>query len=231
MENELTYEQRKELMRVKRENACKVYSGNPILSERIPNIVADLFKDQFNIDLPCPQYTVPITVETAWRKILAYVQSQPVDEFTMDIAGVSLEYVTTISESDKSTNIEPQMFHTKDCIFQKVEHNATLGSDVVKQQLQDYAVWRSVNLTEHLAALEEQTFSEILTEFGIHLGVNAAVLPICAAAYTAAVAIAREAHITIDFYHLFEIDVVGDNQIVLNPLNPVKQKIKNDSKK
>lgn len=226
-----TIDEKRELFIKKRNNAVEVFQNDPILSQRIPDIVSDLFHDQFGIYLPSPRLLVPITVDVAWKHILKFVQKQEVDEFSIEVAGVLLEYVTDISESDKSTNIVPQLFHKKTGIFQKTEHNATVGSDIMAEQKQKYTEWRTVNLTEHLTTLETAITAEIINEYGLSVTVSEAILPLLSAAYTVAVEIARESHTTVNFYNYFEIDVMADDKILLTPLAPIKQNIKNDNKK
>lgn len=229
--DEMSMEERRAMLVTKRENAVKPYSFDPILAERIPDTVGLLFHDQFGIYMPSPRLTVPIVIDIAWKHILKFVQEQQVDEFSIEVAGLQLEYVTEISESDKSTNIVPQMFHKKTGIFKKTEHNTVIGSDVMQDQLQKYNDWRTVNLTEHLTHLEDSIMSDIINEFGLSLGTPAAILPLLSCAYTVAIEIARDTHETVNFYNLFEIDVMNDDQVLLNPLSPIKQKVKNDSKK
>lgn len=231
MANEMTLEEKRELLQRKRTNAVKPFASNPILSTRIPKIVGDLFHDQFGIYMPTPEITVPIVIDVAWKNILKFVRNQPVDEFSIEVAGVLLEYVTDISESDKATNIVPQMFHKRLGIFKKTEHNETIGSDIMQEQFQRYTDWRTVNLTEHLTDIENSIAAEIINEYGLSLNTPVAILPILSAAYTVAVEISRETHQTVNFYNLFEIDVMNDDQILLNPLSPIKQNIKDDSKK
>lgn len=231
MASEMTLEERKELLVRKRTNAVKPFAADPILSERIPSIVNGLFHDQFGIYMPVPELTVPIVIDVAWKHILKFVQDQTVDEFSIDIAGVQLEYVTDISESDKATNIVPQLFHKRLGIFKKTEHNETIGSNIQQEQFQKYTEWRTVNLTEHLTDLENNISSEIMSEYGLNLNTPVVILPLLSAAYTVAVEISREKHQTVNFYNLFEIDVMDDEHILLNPLSPIKQNIKNDSKK
>ena len=167
-----TFEEKKEALLRRRENAVKVYQSDIVCSQRIPDTVADLFHDQFGIYMPTPRITVPIVVDVTWKHILKFVQKQPVDEFSIEIAGVLLEYVTDISESDKSTNIVPQLYHKKLGIFKKNEHNTTIGTDIIQEQLQKYNDWRSVNLTEHLTTLEDSVAAEVLAEYGLSLNGN-----------------------------------------------------------
>lgn len=229
MANEM--EEKRELMLRKRTNAVKPFASNPILSTRIPETVAGLFHDQFGIYMPSPTLLVPIVIDVAWKNILEFVRKQNVDEFSIEVAGVVLEYVTDISESDKSTNIVPQLYHKRLGIFKKTEHNETVGSSIMQEQFQKYTDWRTVNLTEHLTDLENKIAAEIISEYGLSLNTPVAILPVLSAAYTVAVEISRESHQTVNFYNLFEIDVMNDDQVLLNPLSPIKQNIKDDSKK
>ena len=101
----------------------------------------------------------------------------------------------------------------------------------MQEQLQKYTEWRTVNLTEHLTTLEDAIAAEVISEYGLSLNVSAAILPLLSAAYTVAVEIARDTKQTINFYHYFEIDVMEDETVLLTPLSPIKQNVKNDDKK
>ena len=164
MSNELTFEEKREKLLTRRENAVKVYQSDPILSQRIPDTVGELFHDQFGIYMPSPRLTVPIVVDVTWKHILKFVQQQPVDQFSIEIAGVLLEYVTDISDSDKSTNIVPQMYHKKLGIFKKNEHNTTIGTDIMQEQLQKYNDWRHgrVPYLEAVCTVNLHKLSEIM---------------------------------------------------------------------
>ena len=224
---ELTFEERAEFTAMKRKNAVKPFENDPILSSTIPETVAGLIHDQFGVNLPTPTTTVPIVINVAWTEILKYVQEQTVDEFSMDVAGISIEYVTEISDSDKPTNIVPQLTHKKLGVFTKVENVGLLGSDISSAMIEAYTSWRTVNLTENVTNLENKIFAKILEEYGLHLGEPVAILPILSCAYTVAVTIAKDTHATINFYNLFEIDVMNDDQILLNPLAAIKQNVRN----
>lgn len=213
---ELTFEELVELIIQKREDAVKPFVNDPILSVTIPEATAGLLHDQFRANnLPIPKITVPIVVSVAWKEILKYVQEQTVDEFSMDVAGVLVKYVTDLSESDKPTNIVPQLTHKKLGIF----------------TIEAYTSWRKVNITENVMNLESKIFVTILNEYDIYLGEPISIFPILSCAYTVAVSIAKDTRATVNFYNLFEIDVMNDDQILLNPLAAIKQNVKNDSKK
>jgi hypothetical protein len=227
---ELTFEERREEAISKREAAVKPFANDPILSTTIPETVAGLIHDQFGMNIPTPHVSIPIIISVAWKEILKYIQEQQVDEFSMDVAGVSVEYVTDISESDKPTNIVPQLTHKKLGIFMKVENNSLIGSDISSALIEAYTAWRTVNLTENVTNLENKIFSNIFNEYNLHLGEPVTIFPILSCAYTVAVTIAKDTHTTVNFYNLFEIDVMDDDHILLNPLAGVKQNVKNDSK-
>lgn len=203
---ELTFEERVELIIQKREDPVKPFVNDPILSTTIPEATAGLLHDQFRINLPAPKTTVPIVVSVAWKEILKYVQKQTVDEFSMDVAGVSVKYVTDLSESDKPTNIVPQLTHKKFGIF----------------TIEAYTSWRKANITENVMNLENKIFITIFNEYDINLGEPISIFPILSCAYTAAVSIAKDTRTTVNFYNLFEIDVMNDDQILLKPLKEVK---------
>lgn len=228
---ELTFEERAELIIQKREAAVKPFANDPILSTTIPEAAAGLLHDQFGVNLPIPKTTVPIVVNIAWKEILKYVQEQTVDEFSMDVAGVSIEYVTDLSDSDKPTNIVPQLTHKKLGIFTKVENVGLLGSDISSAMIEAYTSWRTVNLTENMMNLESKIFITILNEYNIHLGEPVSIFPILSCAYTVAVSIAKDTRTTVNFYNFFEIDVMNEDQVLLNPLDAIKHNINNDSKK
>lgn len=219
-----------EQMRMKRKNEVETYRGNEILSKTIPEVTSDLFYDEFGVNLPDPTSTVPIVFTTGWKHILQYVQRQPVDEFAINIGGVSLEYVTETSESDKSTNIVPQLYHTKAPIFKKNDHEAVPGSNYNDDLLNKYNNWRTVNLAETVSVVENAVTKEVLDTFGIDLRVSATVIPLMAATYAVGLQIARETHTTVNMYNVFEIDVTEDDTVLLTPLAMIKQHIKNDSK-
>ena len=116
MEN---YKNKIEEMREKRKNEVETYKGSEILSKTIPEVTSRLIYDQFGIELPDPLALIPIVFTTGWKHILQFVQRQQVDEFSINVGGIALEYVTEDSQSDKCRNIVPQMYHIKAPIFKK----------------------------------------------------------------------------------------------------------------
>jgi hypothetical protein len=214
----------------RKKNFMETFANSPILKTTIPDIAARLFEDEFGIHIIDHSH-VPIVFTVAWREVLKFVQNQNVDEFSIDVCGVQLEYVTEYSETDKCTNIVPQMFHKRVPIFTKREHQEVPGASFNQELNAKYNAWRTENLTEILDKIERDTASIVLNEFGIDLMVSAAVFPIMSAAYAAGVQIARETHETVNMYNIFEIDVVEGDKVLLTPLATVKQYLKNDSKK
>jgi hypothetical protein len=227
---ETQYKNKLEEMRIRRKNEVETYAGNEILSKTIPEVTSDLFYDEFGINLPDPGSTVPIVFTTAWKHILQYVQSQQVDEFAINIGGISLEYLTEESDSDKGRNIVPQMFHVKTPIFKKNDHETVAGSNFNDELLNKYNAWRTVNLAETLSVIENAVYSEVLSTFGIDLRVSATIIPLISATYAVGLQIARETHATVNMYNVFEIDVTEDDTVLLTPLAMIKQYLKNDSK-
>ena len=213
-----------------RKNFMATYENDPVLSKMLPSVAANIFHEEFGISISDPSY-IPIVFTVGWQKILEFVGSQPTDEFAIDICGISLEYVTEYSESDKSSNIVPQMIHRKTPIFTRQDHQDVIGAKHNEDLLNKYNTWRTVNLTETIDKVETEIFSTCLNDYGINLMRSAAVLPLMAAIYAAGVQLARESRNTVNMYNVFEIDVVEDDKVLLTPLATVKQYLKNDSKK
>lgn len=214
----------------RRNNFMETYKGNPILSKQIPEIAAGLMKAEFGVNIYDHSH-IPIVFTTGWTEVLKALGSNKEDECRIDVCGVSVEYTTEYSESDKSTNIVPQMYSVKTPIFQQREKNQTIGASYKDTLLADFNAWRSVYALEAMTGIENKVFEKILTQYGINLLVPAAIYPIMGATYTAGVQIARETKQTINMYNVFEIDIVEGDKILLTPLAFVKQWLKDDSKK
>lgn len=227
MEN---YRNKIEEMREKRKNEVETYKGSEILSKKIPEVTSRLIYDQFGIELPDPLALIPIVFTTGWKHILQFVQRQQVDEFSINVGGIALEYVTEDSQSDKCRNIVPQMYHIKAPIFKKENHDLVSGSDFNQELLNRYNAWRTVNLAETINSVEMSVYNEVLDTFGLDLRVPATVIPLMAATYAVGLQIARQTKVTLNMYNVFEIDVTEDDKILLTPLAMVKQYLKNDSK-
>ena len=216
----------------RRQNFVRPFQGNPVQAVKIPKIAAELFSREFGITITDPEIVIPIVFSIGWKHILQFVKEQPSPEFAIDVCGMTLEYVTEYSESDKPTNIVPQMYHKKMPIFVERDHQQSAGATINEDLLNSYNTWRTNNLTEVLDKIEQATENDVRTVFGIYLMQSAAMLPIIAAAYAAGVEIAKETHETVNMYEIFEIDVFQeDNTINLTPLAYVKQGIKDDAKK
>lgn len=214
----------------KRANYVEQYKNDPILSTKIPEIARKLYYSEFGITINDATNTIPITFIHTWKEILKLVQKEASDQFSIDIAGISLEYVTEQSESDKCRNIVPQMFHLKAPVFSKKEHQVVSGTDFKQDLLTKYNEWRTVNLSETCDKVERDVFAYLIKEFGIDLVDSASVFPVIAAVYAAGIQVAKETKQTINMYNIFEIDVCEGDKILLTPLSTVKQFLKNDSK-
>lgn len=223
-ENQNNYAERRKIF-------METYENDPILTKTIPEIAAQLFYDEFNINIYDHTH-IPIVFSVGWTEILKFMGSQKTDEFAINVCGISIEYITEYSETDKSTNIVPQMIHKASPIFTKQQHQTTTGSSFNDELLSKYNSWRSVNLAETLDKIERDIYSIVLNEYGINLMVHATIFPLMSAIYVAGLQIARETKSTVNMYNIFEIDVVDETQqILLTPLATVKQYLKNDSKK
>ena len=227
MEN---YKNKLEEMREKRKNEVETYKGSEILSRTIPEVTSQLFYSEFSIDLPDPLSLVPIVFTTGWKHILQFVQRQQTDEFSINIGGITLEYVTEQSDSDKGRNIVPQLYHVKAPIFKKNNNEAVPGSNINDELLNRFSAWRTVNLAETVNSVEMAVYNEVLNTFGLDLRVPPTVIPLLAATYAVGLQIARSTKTTVNMYNVFEIDVTEDDTVLLTPLAMIKQYLKNDSK-
>ena len=208
----------------------KPFKDNEILANKIPEIAAGLMKREFGINIYDHSH-IPIVFTEGWKEILKSMGSENVEECKADVCGVSIEYTTEHSESDKCTNIVPQMYHSKTPIFNNNDtQELTLGVSYTDKLLEKYNAWRSVYAMEALTGIENKVFEEILTEYGINIMQAAAVYPILGATYAAGLQVARDIKSTVNMYNIFEIDIV-EEKIILTPLAFVKQFLKNDSKK
>ena len=214
----------------RREIFMESYKNDPILSKQIPEIAARLIHDEFGVNIYDHSH-IPIIFTTGWTEILKKLGSEPTDEGKVDVCGVQLEYMTEYSESDKPTNIVPQMRHVKTPIFTQRDNQTVLGASYTDELISKYSSWRSVYAMETQVGIENEIFRIILDDYGINLMVADAIYPIMAATYAAGLQLARESKETINMYNIFEIDVVEDDKILLTPLATVKQWLKNDSKR
>lgn len=204
------------------------YAKDPIIAKRLPEIAAGLMKAEFGVNIYHHSY-IPIVFKEGWNEILKFLHDQQADEYSADVCGCRIEYFTEYSESDKRTNIVPQMFHVRTPLFQKRDRNVTIGASYNDQLQQDYNAWRSVYALETLSGLENRVFDRVLNEYGINLMVPIAVYPIIGATYAAGIELAKECNTKINMYNIFDINVAGD-KIILNPHPFVKQALKGDDK-
>jgi hypothetical protein len=217
---------------IKRENFIKPFKDNVTQAKLIPAITAELFERQFGITIQDPEHTVPIVFTTGWKHILKFAKSQPSAEFAIDVCGLSLEYVTEYSESDKPTNIIPQLVYKSTPIFTEQEHGEISAASIDQDLLASYNNWRSTYMSEVLDKVENDTETEVRTMYGIGLMHSAAVTPMLAAAYAAGIQIAETTHETVNMYSLFEIDVFEeDGSRHITPLAAIKQGLKDDDKR
>lgn len=214
----------------RRNNFMEIYKNDPILSKRIPEIAAGFMKSEFGVNIYDHSH-IPIVFTIGWREILKKLGSEQAEECKVDVCGARLEYTTEHSESDKSTNIVPQMFHVKTPLFTDRDIEMSIGASYNDELLNMYSGWRSVYAMEALTSIENKVFDIILKDYGINLMVPAAIYPIMGATYTAGIQIARETKNAVNMYNIFEIDVVDDDKIILTPLAFIKQFLKDDSKK
>ena len=166
-----------------------------------------------------------------WKHVLKYMKAQPDDEFALDVAGISIEYVTEFSESDKSRNIVPQMFHLRTPVFVKQDKQTVPGFKAPNAQLESYTMWRTENLTETLEKIENDVYAELVNTFQIDTWYSVAILPIMAAVYRAGIELARASKSAVNMYNIFEIRIAPDEQIILTPLAEIKQSLKSDAVK
>ena len=214
----------------RRKNFMETFHEDPTLTKVIPEVAAQLFYDEFGINIFDHSH-IPIVFTLGWTEILKFVGSQNVDEFSIDVCGVALEFVTEYSESDKPTNIVPQLIHKKAPIFVKQPQQSVTGASYNDELLSKYNSWRSVNLTETLDKIERDIYTTALNEYGINLMVSATIFPLMAATYAAGLQVARETKTTVNMYNIFEIDVIDGDNVILSPLSTVKQYLKDDSKR
>lgn len=210
--------------------AMEPYENSPILMNEIPDIAKGIFEAEFGITVRIPE-AFPLAFMFGWEAVTRFAQEQPTPEFAITIAGVSLQYVTDLSESDKARNIVPQLIHEDDPIFKQNNHNDSIGVKSNADMIESYERWRTENLTETITKLETDVFKILLDDYGIDLCVTNAIIPMMAATYSAGLAIARRSKQTVNMYNIFQIDIADGGKVVLTPLADIKYHIKCDEKK
>ena len=221
-----------------RKNKVSDYAHDPNLSTTIPKIVEQLFYEEFGVNLPDVTETVPIIFEVGWKVIKEYVEKQPTDEFSIDICGVSFEYTTEYVDAEKGTNITPHLVHLRNSVFMKSDHPVVSGADYKSSLMNRYNTWRTVNLQETVASIENKIYAELIDTYGIDLQVPCAVLPVLSAVYTAGVQVARDMcknadydpNVYLELYNVMAIMVDEEETVLLRPLRTLKEGVKGDSK-
>lgn len=213
-----------------RKVAMQPYEGNNILMNEIPEIAKGVFEAEFGITVRIPE-AFPLAFMFGWEAVTRFAQEQPTPEFAITIAGVSLEYITDLSESDKSRNIVPQLIHRDDPIFKSNNHTDSIGIKSNSDMIESYERWRTENLTETITKIETDVFKILLDDYGIDLCVTNAIIPMMAATYSAGLAVARRTKQTVNMYNVFQIDIADGGVVVLTPLADIKYRIKCDDKK
>lgn len=225
-------EQKMEYFCKLRENQLRQWGviNNPMLQKTIPEVAASLIWKEFKFGF-ADKEDLPIIFVIGWKHVMEYVASQKVPEFSADVCGVSVEYTTEYSETEKNSNIVPQLIHKRIPLFRDREHVETTGSSFKAELNQKYDMWRTENLTETISKIENDVFSELLNQYGIDIVIAPTVFPTMAAMYAAGVQIAMETKEEVNMYNIFSIEVFNGDQIVLSPAAIMKQIMKGDSKK
>lgn len=214
----------------RRQRFMETFKADPVLMETIPKVATQLFYDEFGVSIDDLSF-IPIIWASAWSHILKFVHAQNAPEFSVSMCGFVIEYRTNFSESDKSTNIVPELYHDYRPIFTKKDHSIVPGSNYNAELASKYNNWRTVNLTETIDKVERDVFNEVNERYGIYLMISATVFPLIAAIYAAGVQIALETKKPVNMYNWFTITARADDQIILTPLASIKQGLKDDSKK
>lgn len=209
--------------------AMQPYANNPVLIKEIPEIAKGVFEEEFGITVRIPE-AFPLAFMFGWEGITRYAQEQPTPEFAITIAGVTLEYVTDLSESDKARNIVPQLIHKDDPIFKSNNHVDSIGVKSNADMIENYERWRTENLTETVTKVENEVYKTLLNDYGIDLCVTNAIIPMMAVTYTAGLAVARKTRQTVNMYNIFQIDIADGDVVLLTPLADIKYRIKCDDK-
>lgn len=227
MNETASYQEMMERKKKAREVIMSPFKGNDILTNQIPEIAAKVFEEEFGIKLRIKE-TPQLAFIKGWQAYDDYAHSQPTPEFAINVAGVSLEYITDLSESDKSRNIVPQLIYHQDPIFKAKPHSEHIGIKSNADMAEDYQRWRNENLTETVEKIDTDVSAILLEDFGIDTGVTTAIVPLMGATFAAGLQIARTIRQTINMYNIFEIDIADGDVVILTPLADIKQNIKND---
>ena len=215
-----------------RENQLRQWGviNNPMLMKQIPEIAAELLLKEFKMQFP-RLTDLPIVFVLGWKHVMEFVKEQRVPEFSVDVCGVSVEYQTEYSETEKNSNIVPQLFHKRIPLFRDRQHTEVIGSSFKQELNKKYDAWRTENLTETISKLENDVFNELINVYAIDVVVAPTVFATMAAMYAAGVQLAMDTHEEVNMYNIFSIQVFNGDQIVLSPAAIMKQTMKGDAKK
>ena len=235
MNNEMTNmtpEQLQEHFRKLRENQLTQWgiTNNPLLMKTIPEITAELIWKEFKFGF-ADKTDLPIIFVLGWKHVMEFVKEQKMPEFSVDVCGISVEYTTEYSETEKNSNIVPQLIHKRIPLFRDRQHTETTGASFKNELLQKYNGWRTENLTETISKIEQDVFAELLNTYAIDVVAAPTIFVTMAAMYAAGVQIAMDTKKEVNMYNIFSIEVFNGDQIVLSPAAIMKQIMKGDAKK
>lgn len=214
----------------RRNRFMDTFKDDPVLTTTIPELATELFYKEFGISISDMTF-IPIVWSTTWKNLMNFIHSQKTESFSVQLCGFILEYMTEYSESDKARNIVPELYHDYIPIFTQRDHNVVTGATFNQELISKYNDWRTNNLTETIDMVERNVFEEVEKNFGISLMVSATVFPLVAAIYSAGVHVALKSKKPVNMYNWFTITARADDKIILTPLAPIKQGLKDDSKR
>lgn len=215
----------------RRQRFMSTFANNPVLTETLPKLAMKLFFGEFGVSLDDPTI-IPIVWSCTMEKLMQFLHSQNADQFSAHIPGFSVEYLTERSESDKSRNIVPEVYHEYVPVFVERKHDIVPGSNYNQTLIAKYNDWRTVNLTETNDMVEREAYMAVLEKYGANLMVSATIFPLMAAIYCAGVTIAQNTGTPVNMYNWFTITCRGDDmKIILTPLASIKQGLKDDNKR
>ena len=213
----------------RRNRFMETFNGDSILTKTIPELATELFYKEFGISISDVTF-IPIVWSTAWKNLMEFLHSQKSEAFSVSMCGFTIEYMTEYSESDKSRNIVPELYHDYIPIFTQRDHTIVPGANFNQELISKYNDWRTNNLTETVDMVERNVFEECQRQYGFSLMVSATVFPLVAAIYSAGVHVALEKKKPINMYNWFTITARADDKIILTPLASIKQGLKDDAK-
>lgn len=215
----------------RRQRFMEVFKDDPILMTTLPKLAAELFDKEFGITIE-DLAIIPIVWSCCWHNLLEFIHQQKSEQFSVSIAGFTVEYMTEFSESDKARNIVPELYHNYIPTFTQKHHSSVSGCDFNQELISKYNDWRTNNLTETLDMVERKAFNDVSEKFGAYLMVTATVIPLMGAIYAAGVHLALQNQgKPINMYNWFTITARAGDKIILTPLASIKQGLKDDAKR